>query len=52
MKVEAENGLELKVRALIDPCSQAPFISTMILQRLKLNRKKVNIPISGTGAER
>ena len=50
IKVEGDNGNQLMVRALIDPCSQATFISGSVCQRLKLKMNKVNVPIRGTSS--
>lgn len=49
VKVQGDSGIELLVRALIDPCSQASFISGSLCQRLKLKVQKVDVPIKGTG---
>ena len=49
--MQSDDGIELLVRALIDPCSQASIISTSLCQRLKLKVEKVNIPIQGTGGD-
>ena len=49
ISVVGENGLEQRVRALIDPCSQSSFISSSLCQRLQLKTRRVHIPINGTG---
>uniref|UniRef100_A0ABD2WLM0 Peptidase aspartic putative domain-containing protein n=1 Tax=Trichogramma kaykai TaxID=54128 RepID=A0ABD2WLM0_9HYME len=38
-----------EVRALIDPCSEATFVSEALAQRLRLPRDPVFVPVSGIG---
>ena len=49
IRVFNDRGIEIFVRALIDPCLQASFISASLCQRLKLKTRKVNVSINGTG---
>ena len=39
------------MRYLIDPCSQASFVSNSLVERLRLKLEKVNVSITGTGSE-
>ena len=43
------DGQNLKVRALVDQCAQSSFVTEELCQRLRLRKRKVNIPISGIG---
>ena len=43
------NGRQLNVRALVDQCAQSLFIAEELCQRLRLRKRKINIPISGLG---
>ena len=49
VKKIGENGMEIEARALIDPCSQASFLTESLCQRLRLKTRKVHMPISSTG---
>lgn len=49
VKVQDNMGQYQFARVLLDSGSQSNFISESLCQRLSLNRKKVNMPVSGIG---
>ena len=49
VKIRNEYGQEHLVRALLDPCSQASFISESAAQRLQLSRSSVMGEVKGVG---
>ena len=49
MKIRNNLGQYRFARALLDSGSQSSFVSESLCQRLALNRRKVNIPVSGIG---
>ena len=51
IRVISDEGTVVRVRALIDPCSQASFVSEALSKKLKLANESVQAPISGTGGE-
>ncbi|XP_014229554.2 uncharacterized protein LOC106654274 [Trichogramma pretiosum] len=42
----------MEVRALIDPCSEATFISEALAQQLRISRQKALVPVTGVGGAR
>ncbi|XP_076297796.1 uncharacterized protein LOC143217409 [Lasioglossum baleicum] len=48
--LSSDNNRSASVRALIDPCSEASFITECLAQRLRLPRQSVSVPVSGVGA--
>ena len=51
VKLLGADGVEVQVRALVDPCSQSTIISGTSYQKLQLKSRKVHIPILGTGGQ-
>ncbi|KAJ8685457.1 hypothetical protein QAD02_021250 [Eretmocerus hayati] len=49
--VVAENGVRLKVRALIDPASQVSFVSSSLCQELHIKSELIHAPIPSVGDE-
>ncbi|XP_063363671.1 uncharacterized protein LOC134652418 [Cydia amplana] len=49
VNVKSEQGHTIALRALIDPCSQASFISEKATQLLKLKRETTRASITGLG---
>ena len=47
-----QDGQHLKVRALVDQCAQSSFITEELCQRLRLRKRKINIPIRGIGKKK
>ena len=50
LSISSEEQREATVRALIDPCSEASFITESIAQQLRLPRQSAFVPVSGVGA--
>ena len=50
VSVTSERERTSYARALIDPCSEATFISESLAQRIKAPRQSAFVPVSGVGA--
>ena len=48
--LKSDRKIQIVLRALIDPCSQASFVLGSLCQRLKLQIKKVNMSNKWTGS--
>ncbi|CAB0039804.1 unnamed protein product [Trichogramma brassicae] len=49
VRVSATGDEFTMVRALVDQCAQSSFVTENLCQRLRLRKRKVNVPISGIG---
>ncbi|KMQ91804.1 hypothetical protein RF55_8288 [Lasius niger] len=47
--LRASNGRSVRIRALLDPGSEATFVTESKAQLLRLPRRKVAVPVSGLG---
>ncbi|XP_037929297.1 uncharacterized protein LOC119663766 [Teleopsis dalmanni] len=52
IEVRSPSGQKLIVRALLDSAAEATFVSEFIVQRLKLDKTNVIVPVSGANGER
>ncbi|XP_029177465.1 uncharacterized protein LOC114945397 [Nylanderia fulva] len=51
VSVISENGRSLSIRALIDPGSEATFVTERVVQLLKAKRKRTHIEVFGLGGQ-
>ena len=49
LNLSSENRDHVIARALIDPCSEASFITERMAQRLRLARQSIFVPVNGVG---
>lgn len=50
LSISSEQQRSLTARALVDPCSEASLITESLVQRLRLPRQSVFVPVLGVGA--
>ena len=50
MRVTANNGVDINIRALIDQGSQSCFINQNVIKKLKALRKPTYVTIEGIGS--
>uniref|UniRef100_A0ABD2XN52 Uncharacterized protein n=1 Tax=Trichogramma kaykai TaxID=54128 RepID=A0ABD2XN52_9HYME len=48
VRISADEAPSAVIRALIDQCAQSSFVTEELCQRLRLKKRRVNVPISGS----
>ena len=51
INLTSENGYQFPVRALIDQCSQASFVSEFVFKKLGISSFLIKLPVTGVGGK-